>query len=80
MEVKINSIREAIKQGKYCFTIHAFERCIERNISPNEVKEAILNGDIIEYYPQDKYGPIIQRHGITIIRSGGRRDEMPSLW
>jgi len=57
MEVEINSIRKAIKRGEYSFTIHALERCIERSISPNEVKEAILNGKIIEYYPQDKYGP-----------------------
>ncbi|HDH98876.1 MAG TPA: DUF4258 domain-containing protein, partial [Deltaproteobacteria bacterium] len=48
MKVKINSVQEGIKQGEYRFTIHALERCIERNISPNEIREAILNGEIIE--------------------------------
>ncbi|RLB75483.1 MAG: DUF4258 domain-containing protein [Deltaproteobacteria bacterium] len=56
-EAKIESIREAIRQGEYRFTIHALERCIERNISPKEIEKAILNGEIIEYYSQDKYGP-----------------------
>jgi len=65
MKVKINLIQEGIKQGEYRFTIHALERCIERNISPNEIREAILNGEIIEYYPQDKYGPSCLICGIT---------------
>ncbi len=65
MEVKIKSIQKAIKYGEYRFTVHALERCIERNISPYEIKEAILNGKIIEYYPQDKYGPSCLLCGIT---------------
>ena len=65
MDVKINLIQEAIVQGEYRFTLHALERCIERNISPNEIKEAILNGEIIEYYAQDKYGPSCLICGIT---------------
>jgi len=56
-EGKIESIREAIRRGEYRLTIHAVERCIERNISPKEIEEAILNGEIIEYYSKDKYGP-----------------------
>ena len=37
--------------------MHGLERCTERDISPNEVKRAILSGDIIENYPKDRYGP-----------------------
>lgn len=33
------------------------ERCLERGISPEEVKEALLSGETIETYPKDKYGP-----------------------
>ena len=65
MEVNINSIQESIEQGEYRFTIHALERCIERHISPDEIKEAILNGEIIEYYPHDKYGSTCLICGIT---------------
>jgi len=30
---------------------------LKRNISDLEVVEAILNGEVIEDYPLDKYGP-----------------------
>ena len=36
--------------------MHGFERCVERHISPNEVKYAILLGEVIEKYSEDKYG------------------------
>ncbi len=53
----IENIKKKVKEGNYRFTIHGFERCIERDISPNEVNYVILSGDIIEDYPKDRYGP-----------------------
>ena len=53
----LENIKYNIKNGTYRFTIHALERRIERNILKNEIKEAILNGEIIEEYPKDKYAP-----------------------
>jgi len=53
----IESIKHKVRQGRHRFTIHAFERCLERGISPEEVKEALLSGETIETYPKDKYGP-----------------------
>ncbi len=53
----IDRIRLKTKQNDYKFTIHALERCIERNIDPGEIRKALLSGEIIEYYPDDKYGP-----------------------
>ena len=61
----IKMIKEQFEAGKHRFTIHAFERCVERNISPNEVKYAILSGEIIEDYPEDKYGPSCLIYGVT---------------
>jgi hypothetical protein len=52
----IEDIQKRVSEGAYRFTMHAFERCVERNISPQEVKSAILSGEIIEDYPEDKYG------------------------
>jgi hypothetical protein len=52
----IESIQKRVREGDYRFTIHAFERCAERDISPEQTKEAILSGEIIEDYPEDKYG------------------------
>jgi len=53
----MEKIRERVKAGDYRFTFHGFERCTERKISPNEIEDVILSGEIIENYPQDKYGP-----------------------
>lgn len=61
----IKKIQEQVKVGNYRFTIHAFERCIERNISPEQVKSVILFGEIIEDYPDDKYGPSCLIYGVT---------------
>ena len=46
-------------------SLHAFERCVERNISPEEIQEVILSGEAIEDYPKDKYGPSCLISGIT---------------
>jgi hypothetical protein len=58
-------IRKRVAVGKYRFTLHALERCIERNISPDEVRTCVLTGEIIENYPQDKYGPSCLICGIS---------------
>lgn len=50
-------IRHSVRNGEYRFTIHALERRIERNISKNEIEEALLTGEIIEEYPKDRYLP-----------------------
>jgi hypothetical protein len=44
----IERIKKQVKAGDYRFTIHGFERCVERHISPKEVKYAILAGEVIE--------------------------------
>jgi hypothetical protein len=61
----IEHIKKQVESGEYRFTIHAFERCVERSISPVEIKEVILSGKIIEEYPQDKYGLSCLIWGIT---------------
>jgi Domain of unknown function (DUF4258) len=42
------------------------QRSIERGISDREVVEALLNGEIIEEYPEDKYGTSCLVLGRTI--------------
>jgi hypothetical protein len=61
----IENIKKRIKADNYRFTIHAFERCVERGISPQAVKSAILSGEIIEDYPEDKYGSSCLIYGVT---------------
>ena len=61
----IERIKKQVEAENYRFTIHGFERCVERHISPNEVKYAMLSGEIIEDYPEDKYGPSCLIYGVT---------------
>ena len=61
----ISKIQTSVREGNYRFTSHAIERCIERDICPAEIKEAINSGEIIESYPHDKYGPTCLIRGIT---------------
>ncbi len=53
----IDEIRAKVEAGLIEFSEHATERSIRRDISVHSVIEAILNGQIIEDYPEDKYGP-----------------------
>ena len=61
----IERIKKQVEAENYRFTIHGFERCVERYISPNEVKYAMLSGEVIEDYPEDKYGPSCLIYGVT---------------
>ena len=61
----IEDIKRRVEAGDYRLTVHAFDRCVERDISPNEVKDVILSGEIIETYAEDKYGPSCLIYGTT---------------
>lgn len=53
----IRLIQTQIQTGAYRWRQHALQRSIERDIAEGEAVEAVLNGEIIEEYPKDKYGP-----------------------
>lgn len=53
----VHEIRRKFSDGEWLYTKHAADRAIERGIWSHEVEEAIADGEIIEDYPQDKYGP-----------------------
>jgi len=61
----LEDIKRKVVIGDYRLTLHAFERCVERNVSPDELKDVILCGEIIESYPVDKYGPSCLIYGTT---------------
>jgi len=58
-----DTIKKKVKSGNYRYTIHGFERCVEREISPDEVESVLLTGEIIESYTDDKYGPTCLIYG-----------------
>jgi len=46
-------IRTAIHTGQILWKRHTLERMLQRGISRQQVKQAIINGMIIETYPDD---------------------------
>jgi len=66
----LNDIREKIARRDYEFSKHAVDQSIIRDIGVAEVEEAISNrSEVIEDYPDDKYGPSCLILGFTF---GGR--------
>lgn len=53
----IEQIREKVAQNQFEFSKHAVDQSILRRISVQELREAVANGEIIDDYPDDKYGP-----------------------
>lgn len=66
MPPDIEALREAFVARRYLFTEHASDRAVERDIASHEVEEAIAAGEVIEDYPDDKYGPSCLIMGMTI--------------
>jgi len=61
----IEEIRKKIAQSQFEFTQHATDQSILRRISVRELRDAIANGEVIEDYPEDKYGPSCLILGMT---------------
>ena len=53
----LTEIRRQLADGQFEFSLHAFRRVVERNISEQEIREAGAQAEIIEEYPADKYSP-----------------------
>jgi hypothetical protein len=61
----LTAIQAKILNGEYEFSQHATNQAIKRRIVSREVKESILQGEIIETYPDDKYGASCLIFGYT---------------
>ena len=61
----IKEIQNRIRQRKYRFSGHSVKRMIKRNMTRQDVESAILTGEIIEEYPDDKYSPSCLVYGKT---------------
>jgi hypothetical protein len=58
-------IRAKVAAGRFEFSQHAVGQSIVREISVAEIREAIAAGEVIEDYPDDKYGPSCLIFGMT---------------
>ena len=64
----LTEIRSKIAQGLFEFTQHATDQSLVRRITVQEIREAIASGEVIEDYPNDKYGPSCLIFGMTANR------------
>ena len=66
----LDNIRDKIARRQYEFSKHAVDQTIVRDISVSELEQAISSqSEVIEDYPEDKYGPSCLILGFT---SAGR--------
>ena len=53
----IDGIRQKIEAEQFEFSKHAVDQSIIRRISVQETREILDDAEVIEDYPEDKYGP-----------------------
>ena len=61
----IQKIKEAFRKDRYEYSLHAVDQSILRHIACKEILEMVENGQIIEDYPEDKFGPSCLIYGKT---------------
>ncbi len=59
------SIQAKVAAGEFELSRHAVDQSLLRHIRVQEIREAIASGEIIEDYPNDKYGPSCLMLGYT---------------
>ena len=76
----IAEIREKIEAEQFEFSRHAVDQSIIRRITVQEVRELFGDAEVIEDYPEDKYGPSCliwerpRQDGHCIFNAATRRD------
>lgn len=61
----IEQIRTKVAKDEFEFSQHAVDQSILRRISVQELRDALASGEVIEDYPDDKYGPSCLILGFT---------------
>jgi len=62
----LQDIQTKFSRDAFEFSKHAVDQSILRDITVTEIREAVSNGEIIEDYPDDKYGPSCLIFGMTL--------------
>ncbi|MEQ8465953.1 DUF4258 domain-containing protein [Coleofasciculus chthonoplastes] len=68
MATLLTEIRQKFAEERFEFSKHAVDQSILRKIRVQEIREVIANGQIIEDYPEDKYGPSCLILGLTAMK------------
>ncbi len=65
-KLKVYNIKQMVKNEKIRWTNHVIVRLLQRNISQEDVENALLNGNIIEEYENDYPYPSCLVYGINL--------------
>lgn len=57
--MRLEEIQDFCRQSKIKWYKHVVERMQEREISRTDIKHCIMNGEIIEGYPEDFPHPVV---------------------
>ncbi len=50
----IETLRRLVREGKYFFYVHALTEAKKDGVAPEDAVQIVLNGSIIEQYPERK--------------------------
>lgn len=65
MPPDVSQLRQCFTDKSYLLTAHASNRAVQRAIRSQEIEQAVAAGEVIEDYPDDKYGPSCLLLGTT---------------
>lgn len=65
-KLKVDTIKEFVRTGKIRWTNHCIVRLFQRNISQEDIENALLNGEIIEEYENDYPCPSCLVYGVNL--------------
>ena len=65
-KLKVDTIKEFVRTGKIRWTNHCIVRLFQRNISQEDIENALLNGEIIEEYENDYPYPSCLVYGVNL--------------
>ena len=65
-KLKIETIKQKVKDKQIRWTNHIIVRLLQRNITQEDIEIALLNGEIIEEYEEDYPYPSCLVYGITL--------------
>ena len=65
-KLNIDIIKQMVKNGKIIWTNHVIIRLFQRNISQEDIENALLKGEIIEEYEKDYPYPSCLVYGINL--------------
>lgn len=64
-KLKMNNIKQIVREEKIRWTNHVIARLFQRNISQEDIENVLLNGEIIEEYKNDYPYPSCLVYGIN---------------